>query len=186
MNLIKLYELQKDLDTTILDNIKKRTGKEIDKGRLLFNTLLALQVEVSEFANATRCFKHWSIKEAEEKEILLEELADIFHFYLSIGNQIGVSVKLYDYELYTPRENLIKSILKLNSSISKLVNVIGQVANFWDYSPEGLGLNILISYEEVLANIIFITKILDFTFEDLEIAYLKKHEINYTRQASNY
>lgn len=87
MEIKELYELQRKLDTTILDKFKlPMTSKE-----LLANTLLALQVEVSELANATRCFKHWSVKGAENKERLLDEYADILHFFLSIGNQLGFS-----------------------------------------------------------------------------------------------
>ena len=85
MEIKKLYELQKKLDNTILNKFKlPMTSKE-----LLTNTLLALQVEVSELANATRCFKHWSTKSAESKERLLDEYADVLHFFLSIGNQLG-------------------------------------------------------------------------------------------------
>lgn len=85
MEIKKLYELQKKLDNTILNKFKlPMTSKE-----LLTNTLLALQVEVSELANATRCFKHWSKKGSESKERLLDEYVDVLHFWLSIGLQLG-------------------------------------------------------------------------------------------------
>src|SRR5699024_4687703 len=133
MNLDKLYKLQEELDKTILENEVKRTGKGIDKDLLLSQTILALQVEVAELANETRCFKHWSTKGPNDKEPIfcelcdgtgdmnyhmlveaaesnmkhkyiecedcggkgrigyknpiLEELADVWHFYLSLGNQ---------------------------------------------------------------------------------------------------
>lgn len=107
MNLEKLYKLQAELDNHILENEKKRTGKEIDKDLLLDETILALLVEVGELANATRCFKHWSVKGPESKERILDELADVWHFYLSIGNQLELEK--------------LQALLGFNSTISKKV-----------------------------------------------------------------
>lgn len=76
MNLDKLYKLQAELDRTILENEKKRTGKEIDKDLLLKQTILALQVEVAELANETRCFKHWSTKRPNNKVSIPCKLCD--------------------------------------------------------------------------------------------------------------
>lgn len=76
MNLDKLYKLQAELDRTILENEKKRTGKEIDKDLLLNQTILALQVEVAELANETRCFKHWSTKGPNNKVSIPCSLCD--------------------------------------------------------------------------------------------------------------
>lgn len=57
MNLAKLFEMQRQLD----DRIIKEKGLS---GQNLFpNTVLALQVELAEFANEGRWFKHWSNKQ---------------------------------------------------------------------------------------------------------------------------
>lgn len=85
MELKKLYNMQSKLD----DFIQKRRKEKMDSNELLVDTLLALQVEVSELANATRAFKHWSNKGPMPKEVLLDEYADVMHFFLSIGNQLG-------------------------------------------------------------------------------------------------
>lgn len=84
MDIKELLEKQAKLDKFILD--KKQ--KNISKNELLVDTLLALSVEVSEFANATRAFKHWSDKGPDSKERLLDEYADILHFLASIANQL--------------------------------------------------------------------------------------------------
>ncbi len=87
MRLDELYQMQKKLDHYILlNNTSCNTSNE-----LLTDTLLALQVEVSELANATRCFKHWSKKGPESKERLLDEYADVLHLFLSVGLQLGFS-----------------------------------------------------------------------------------------------
>lgn len=83
LTLSELYSMQKALDDYILRD------KQISKRELLTNTLLALVVEVSELANATRSFKHWSNKGAMDREVLLEEYSDCLHFFLSLGNQLG-------------------------------------------------------------------------------------------------
>lgn len=82
MNIQKLLDMQRELDNFIT---KKYDPSMMPEDFLVYR-LLALQVEVSEFANATRCFKYWSDKEAEPRERLLDEYADILHFLLSIGN----------------------------------------------------------------------------------------------------
>ncbi|WP_106494911.1 dUTP diphosphatase [Lentibacillus sp. Marseille-P4043] len=54
MNLEKLIDMQKALDNRIIEE-KGLQGKD-----LVANTFVALQVELAEFANEGRWFKHWS------------------------------------------------------------------------------------------------------------------------------
>lgn len=98
--LSELYELQNELDKYIL----KKKNKQLTSKQLLTDTLLALQVEVSELANATRVFKHWSNKAPEPKEIIIDEYVDILHFFLSIGNQLGFSVKEIEDAYFKKRQ----------------------------------------------------------------------------------
>lgn len=91
MELKELLGMQRELDQHIVDNAFNIIGDEIPKvdgsdKSFLIERLLALQVEVSEFANKTRCFKYWSKKKAEPKEELLDEFVDILHFWLSVAN----------------------------------------------------------------------------------------------------
>lgn len=87
--------MQEELDKKILENMKKDIATELiyDLDDLLTEKLLALQVEVSELANATRCFKYWSMKGPEQRERLLEEYADVLHFFLSVGLALGFTPK---------------------------------------------------------------------------------------------
>lgn len=89
MYLEDLLKLQKELDAYILS----QHDTTLDPKNLLTDTILALQVEVSELANETRCFKHWSRKGASEKSIILEEYVDVLHFFLSLGNQLGFTAQ---------------------------------------------------------------------------------------------
>lgn len=91
MTLEELFKLQNDLDKYIVN--KKVLSGEIaaihhNNSLFLGDRLHALSVEVSELSNATRCFKYWSTKPAEGKDILLDEYSDVLHFVLSVGNTL--------------------------------------------------------------------------------------------------
>ncbi|MBM7869320.1 dimeric dUTPase (all-alpha-NTP-PPase superfamily) [Clostridium pascui] len=98
--LSELYELQNELDKYILE----KKNKQLMPKQLLTDTLLALQVEVSELANETRCFKHWSNKGPSSKDVILEEYVDILHFFLSVGNQLGFSAKEIEDAYFKKRQ----------------------------------------------------------------------------------
>ena len=63
MNLTRIFGMQEVLDTRII----KEHG--LEGQNLFYNMILALQVEIGELANETRCFKHWSNKESSEKKL---------------------------------------------------------------------------------------------------------------------
>ena len=96
MHLQKLYAMQNELDKFIVDKNFNGIGDEMpvvdsNSKDFLNERILALFVEVGEFANATRSFKYWSKKPPESKERLLDEYVDMLHFYLSIGNTMEFS-----------------------------------------------------------------------------------------------
>jgi len=62
MDLQKLLEMQKALDTRIKEE-KSLQGKD-----LVPNTFVALQVELAEFANEAKWFKHWSTRQTPTVE----------------------------------------------------------------------------------------------------------------------
>ena len=136
----------------------------MNKKELLDNTILALLVEVGELANTTRCFKHWSTKGMMDKEIVLDEFSDCLHFYLSIGNQVGMKWELLDYEIKS--SGLIKEFRKLYFWCSRKIDCM--------------------SYHEIGDKLYAISMELSFTDEEVEQAYLKKHEENYKRQREGY
>ena len=84
MNLDKLIKMQRNLDNKI------REEKGLQGADLVANTYVALQVELAEFANEARWFKHWSNdQEPRNKDIEChackgkgEFISDIDHFEL--------------------------------------------------------------------------------------------------------
>ncbi|HLR91939.1 MAG TPA: dUTP diphosphatase [Atopostipes sp.] len=122
MNLQTLIDMQRNLDNRI------REEKGLKDADLVANTYVALQVELAEFANEARWFKHWS-KDQEPNIIychacngygyfdsayqeacgychatgiqenpLLEEYIDSLHFFLSLAIQKGWEDALWIYE----------------------------------------------------------------------------------------
>ncbi|MGV8982135.1 dUTP diphosphatase [Clostridium sp.] len=92
MQLEELYQKQRELDQLIVTKrFTKPNGEELDGSSKCFlaDRLLALSVEVSELANATRSFKYWSDKPSECDERVIDEYADVLHFFLSVGNTLG-------------------------------------------------------------------------------------------------
>ena len=193
MNLNKLYKMQEELDNTILKNEVERTGIEIDKDRLLNQTILALQVEIAELANATRVFKHWSTKKAESRERLLDEYADILHFYLSIGNQLynmgqEVRIAYASYELFKEEyeDTKIESpewlFIKLLYCTAYLEKSTRESLNRFTLEEVDTGR----VYKLILKLLFFLARELDFTEKEIEQAYFKKHKVNYDRQEEGY
>lgn len=89
MTLKQLYKKQKDLDRFIIKNMEHT----ISPNEMLCNKLLAIIVEVSELANETRVFKHWSKKPSSDKPTLIGEYVDVLHFFLSLGNELGFTAE---------------------------------------------------------------------------------------------
>ena len=165
MNLTKLYKMQEELDQHIIENNNIKMSKE----ELLDNTILALLVEVGELANTTRCFKHWSTKGMMGKEIILDEFADCLHFYLSIGNQLNITSDIKHLNAYS----LNKAFIAIYEEISK-INAYES-----DYKKQ-------YNYDRVGHFLFSLAYILNFRDEEVEQAYLKKHEENYKRQREGY
>lgn len=90
MDLKNLFIMQEKLDQHIMEQ-HNLYGKP-----LFSEKLLALQVEIAELANETRCFKFWSNRGPSSKETILEEYVDCLHFILTIG----LEKKLYLFNFY--------------------------------------------------------------------------------------
>lgn len=94
MELRDFLKLQQQLGNTLIEGQHKREPENPIGGKeLLTDTLLGLQVEVSELAQATRCFKYWSTKPPESRQRILEEYADVLHMMFCFANQMEFSQK---------------------------------------------------------------------------------------------
>lgn len=148
----------------------------------LLGTINALMVEVGEFLNEVRAFKHWSVK-GMSKDLAYEEYVDGLHFLLSIGNirwgafqNVTVSKNKDtqdDFFVYDETNQASK-----NEFIEKSIML---------YNIELLLSGTLDQYFEYLSHFIAIGKSIGMTETVMMNEYMKKHEKNYTRQLSgNY
>ena len=161
MNWEELFKLQMGLDKKIVEQHNLQ-GKS-----LVSEKILALQVELGELANETRCFKYWSTKKPSSKEIILEEYVDCIHFLLSLGLEFH----------YT---DIPIKICALDSKITEqFINIYIDLNDFTICSSKD---NYLTLFEDLLC----LGTALDFSEEDIFNHYCKKNDVNHERQASDY
>lgn len=161
-SLQELYLLQKGLDEDIALHHPGVTYESTLEKRVL-----ALLVELGEFANETRCFKFWSLKGPSPKERILDEYADALHFFLSIGLAIGVTD--FSYEPKERSESLYMAILAVYSDVVRF-NGERTVEN----------------YRNAFDTFLALLPLLGYSFEDMKSAYESKLSVNYKRQKDRY
>lgn len=162
MNLEHLLKLQKALDDRIVEE------HQLQNSDLFKRKLLALQVEVGELANETRCFKYWSNKTPAPKETILEEYVDGIHFILSLGLELGIT------EVSAPHH------LQFEGSA---VDAFQEVYHAIDVLGANQTLN---SFKALLEKYLQLGIAIDLSIEDIQMAYLKKNEVNHERQDKGY
>lgn len=182
MNLSKIYEVQKKLDEKILANHK------LEQEELLSSKILALQVELGELANETRCFKFWSTKQASKESVILEEYVDCLHFILSIGLEIKVD---RDKEIIFD-EMLSEKISGEDISLSMnndRANKLGTTKQFQEVFTRISVFQQNITHEnyyKLLQSFALLGNNLEFSWETIETGYMSKNRINHQRQAEGY
>jgi dimeric dUTPase (all-alpha-NTP-PPase superfamily) len=203
MDIQKLCEMQEAFDNKIItDKCIVWTAEE-----RFNNTLVALDVELAEFANEARWFKRWSenqnphikgerqgktkdglpARHIETYNPLLEEFADAVHFFLSIANQKGWHDELFLYEesLLDLKESgfdggLNGIYLEVKYNLSKLLGTNKEDFFIGKSSHE-------FAFRSAWFCFVAIGMIgFNFTWEDIEEAYLLKHKTNHERQANGY
>lgn len=158
-DLNKLKSYQKTLDDAILD---KHGLKAEDT---IVDRKLALLVELGEFANETRCFKYWSLKDSSAQAILLEEYVDGIHFIVSLANQ-------FDLDLATdvPQTNLDLTTLIINAF---------KCVSSMEMDNQTMFEDLLKWYYEIAVR-------LSCSQDDVIKAYMEKNKVNFVRQESDY
>ncbi|AYE35297.1 hypothetical protein CP523_13160 [Clostridium septicum] len=152
MNIRNLLEMQKELDIAIF----KKSDIDVYPTRKIE---LALRVELGELAQEFKEFKYWKKTKGEvNREKMLEEWADVFHFALSLENEEGNSF-IDRAEEIAHRLNSDYTVYHLFQMCFKDPTVPRIIA---------LGLN------------------LGFTFKEMEQAYRYKNKINWDRVNGGY
>lgn len=174
-NLLELCEVQDGLD----GRIRKEKNIQLPERELLRNTLVALDIELAEYANDARWFKIWSNNQTP-KPTTLEEYVDSLHFFLSIANLMGwrehlvvtVEDNMGDYDFDSPeRIHLLNTAyLEMKHQLARVFTAESTLAfkaawtNFLTLGITGYG----------------------YTWKEISNAYLAKNKINHERQTNGY
>jgi dimeric dUTPase (all-alpha-NTP-PPase superfamily) len=164
LKLQSLFEMQNELDRRI------ERDRGLENVDLIDKKILALQVELGELANDTRCFKFWSSKPPSERGVILEEFVDGLHFLLSLGIILPYEVPQQMQVPELLEENLVEAFLKVYEDLSVLKNNRDDVNN----------------YVNLMEDYLLIGRLLGFTAEEINDAYLSKNQVNHTRQDQGY
>lgn len=164
LKLQSLFEMQNELDRRI------ERDRGLENVDLIDKKILALQVELGELANETRCFKFWSSKPPSERGVILEEFVDGLHFLLSLGIILPYEVPMQMQVPELLEENLVEAFLKVYEDLTVLKNNRDDVNN----------------YVTLMEDYLLIGRLLGFTSEEINDAYLSKNQVNHTRQDQGY
>lgn len=161
IDLTPLFSLQAALD----EEIAAIHG--VDYESTFSRRLLALLVELGEFANETRCFKYWSYKAPSPKEVILDEYADGLHFFLSLGIPLGVST--YRHYFRVEEKDLTQAIL----NVYRLAIELDE-----EYTVE--------QYAKAFGAYLNLIPLFDYGEDEVLEAYVKKLSTNHKRQEDHY
>jgi dimeric dUTPase (all-alpha-NTP-PPase superfamily) len=159
-----LETIQLEVNKVVIERLEKM-GKGMPSQ---MDYLVAMHVEFFEFINAVGTFKFWKHSHNPEKERVLDELADIIAFFLSIG-KVGDDVDPIIEE--TEQELKDYSTLAIIQSVSAAIQTGEEAAT----DVILMGIAVEIARREVGA-----------TWEEIVEAYKKKSEENINRQKEGY
>lgn len=158
-----MFTMQEGLD----EHIKENHGLEHED--VFDRKVLALLVEVGEFANETRCFKYWSLKPSSPMETVLEEFVDGIHFILSLGLECG-------FESTKEIQGVGSHTLSVSEQFLK---VYQSIMNFRTEPT-------LDAYKQMFSDYLFLGGLLGIHDKEIKEAYISKNEVNYKRQEEGY
>jgi dimeric dUTPase (all-alpha-NTP-PPase superfamily) len=162
MDLRSLFDIQSKLDQKIMDT------HQLQNKDLIPSKILALQVELGELANETRCFKFWSLKEASPRKVISEEYVDGLHFILSIG----LDKEYKDKVKVTINEQKETQL----EAFAQLFDLISAYSNHQS----------LTQYQALFQAFVDLGQVLGFSWSEIEQAYLEKNQVNHARQQQGY
>lgn len=157
-------------DQKFLDNLI-HSKKNLSFSETFDLRKLALLVEIGEFSNELENFKYWKInKKLRNDEKIKEELIDCLHFFISIFNDLKVSVnESYDFNYCNFSLNdLLLRIFDLTNQFSIEMENAELVCNGWLHIFFEICNNLEISSKEVFD------------------AYSQKNKLNIERLNNNY
>lgn len=181
VNILELMDIQRDVNKKVMEKLETPvTGEQF---------ILAFNVELFEYFNAVGTWKWWKHSHIIHRELVLDELADCFAFFLSaidIENALAVEYEGDEF-LEVVQTQIADFIISLSQyemekgnteeAITELITYIGT-----DNEMQG------VTTVERFAIAIFIATALfpGITWDEITDAYKTKSKINKERQEENY
>ncbi|CAM9105226.1 dUTP diphosphatase [Mycoplasma marinum] len=160
MNFTKILNMQSELDRNI-EKAHNVTGEDLTNRKIV-----ALIVEIGEFANEIRPFKYWKKTININEDLVKEEFVDGIHFFLSltlnIGNSPIVEPIIISDDQNIQLATLFEETSKLNSNFEK-----EQLAKAFGIY---MGMAKLVGLKE----------------DEIEKFYIEKNRVNYERILNGY
>ena len=160
MNFKEIFKMQKALDREIHKAHKVSFKDTLDK------KILALLVEVGEFANEIKPFKYWKKDKSIDKSKVLEEFVDGIHFFISLANYLDIDPIINSNVI---DKDPSKQLLYVFELISKLNNTFNEV-------------NLVNAFQAYMG----IAKLSGLSEKEIKEHYISKNKVNFERIANNY
>ncbi len=160
MDFTRILNMQSELDR----NIEKAHG--VEKEDLTNRKLVALLVEIGEFANEIRPFKYWKKTMDINEDHIKEEFVDGIHFFLSLTLKAGGS-PVVDPIIISEDQNIqLSKLFEETSKLNSNFNIKQLAKAFGIY----MGMGKLVGLQET----------------EIEKFYIEKNRVNYERVLNGY
>ena len=168
--------------------VREKLNNDLDSG----DFVLAFNVEFFEYINAVGTWKWWKHSHEIKKEVILDELADCFAFFLSIvdyENQMRI-LNETEYDFISKIETELNNILEtLKQYVEKRDDMVKEelLMDFCKYVGTDNESESVPTVERFTIAIFMATVLFnDITWEDMTEAYKRKSKINIQRQVEDY
>ncbi len=161
MNLNKIFGMQMLLDKAIMKAHGEKSIMRIKEKRIV-----ALLVELGEFANEYSAFKYWKKNKTIDEAKLIEEFVDGIHFLSTMAIELNSA---FNIEPIILNEDKSIQLLETFKEISSLSN---------DYSKKQI--------EKCLGLYLGIAEQLNISENQIEDFYIVKNKTNFERIKNNY
>lgn len=149
---------------------------DLELEELFEERILALTDEIMEYANTTKCFKYWSLKDPESEDVRLEEFADGIHFFLQWFNYYEITP-----DQIRESEILAQATGGITYHITKALEHLMQLLDPYQ-DDEQRAAFIRLSFAHFWAA----GRLDGFDHQMIEKAYYMKNQKNHQRQDSGY
>lgn len=173
----EIITMQKALDKSIL------TKKGFEYKEVKQQLLIALYVELGEFANELQSFKYWKEKKNIDRKKMLEEYVDCIHFFASfLGHK---EPKGHDHT-YAPK--IFGQTTDINKQLMTTFYKLGNIREGFDWEDATVLPPNLYNhcFEYPFKLFLGVGELLGFDWEEVKQAYKDKNAVNYERLKNGY